>query len=200
MQQLTFQYYSSNLYHLTIMSIGQLSKAADQKSRSNVKNTRNDSKFQSTKSLFYSSARVGDAVTVLADYDRLARSTSTSRTKLQKEWVGVSGLVLPFLSMAAKDISSSARVLAPMPDILILQTQGDSDLKRELACDPKYQHYTTMSEKLICHHCATSARMMTEIQTILQQSDFVWNHVLESMQQRIVFYPNLTRHLIRRKS
>ena len=134
------------------MSIGQLSKAANQKSRSNVKNTRNDSKFQSTKSLFFSSARVGDAVTVLANYDRLARSTSTSRTKLQKEWVVVSGLVLPFLSMAAKDILSSARVLAPMLDIQILQTQGDSDLTRELACDPKYQHYTTMSEKLICHH------------------------------------------------
>ena len=133
------------------MSIGQLSKAS-QKSRVQIKNTRTDSKFQSTKSLFFTSARVGDAATILAEYDQLARSNTTSKTKLRKEWIGVSSLVLPFLSKASKEISSSARVLAPMPDIQTLQTQGDSDLKRELACDPKYKTYATTSERLICHH------------------------------------------------
>jgi len=114
--------------------------------------TRTDSKFQSTKDLFVTAARVGDVVDIMNEYDKIVRSSSSSRSKMQKQWSNVRRLVVPFLSNASKEISTSARVLAPMPEIQILQTRGDSAIKRELACDPKYDHYTTTSEKLLSHH------------------------------------------------
>lgn len=114
--------------------------------------TRTDSKFQSTKDLFVMTAHVGDVVNITNDYDKIVRSSSSSRSKMQKQWSNVCRLVVPFLLNTSKEISTSACVLAPMPEIQILQTWVDSVIKRELACNPKSDHYTTTSEKLLSHH------------------------------------------------
>ncbi|KAL7552482.1 hypothetical protein ACHAWF_015738 [Thalassiosira exigua] len=93
--------------------------------------TKEDGKFDATKHLYTTSARLENAANVLDAYCRLFFDNQTSRNQILQKTRHVRNYILPLLKSASESLNDAARELAPIASIKYVHNREEKRRRRD---------------------------------------------------------------------